>query len=155
MSGPRDRRQNVQLAPGEFVEVDADVIADVSEAVPGDLGRYEISQDPDDRWKYKTPSLRNVALTSPYMHDGSLATLREVVEFYDRGGVSNEALDPRIRPLGLSPAEIDQLVAFLESLTGDDVQVLADDGFAAQMRRDAGIVQDPGQRKERLPVRAD
>ena len=120
----------VQLAPGEDVSVDAELIAQVSESIPDDLGLYEITQDPDDRWKYKTPSLRNVALTAPYMHDGSLATLREVVEFYDRGGVPNDLLDPRIRRLDLSEQEIDQLVAYLESLTGADVEELVADGFA-------------------------
>lgn len=68
-----------------------------------------------------TPSLRHVAETAPYMHDGSLATLAEVVEHYDRGGIDNPRIDPRLRPLGLSEAEKTDLVAFLESLTGDAV----------------------------------
>ena len=129
----KDGNRPVQLAPGEYVLVDSDVIAQVSEPIPDDLGLYEITQDPDDRWKYKTPTLRNVALTAPYMHDGSLTSLREVVEFYDRGGVPNEVLDPRIHPLDLSDAEIGQLVAYLESLTGGDVGRLVADGFAAQV----------------------
>jgi len=123
--------RRVQLAPGEYIAVDPGVIAQVSEAAPSDLGLYEITQDPDDRWKYKTPTLRNVALSAPYMHDGSLSTLRDVVAFYDRGGVPNELLDPRIRPLDLTDAEADALVAFLESLTGGDVDVLVADAFAA------------------------
>jgi cytochrome c peroxidase len=122
--------RSVQLAPGEYVSVDPEVIAQVSESIPDDLGLYEISQDPNDRWKYRTPSLRNVALTPPYMHDGSLATLREVVEFYDHGGVSNDLLDSRIRILDLSNDEIDQLVAYLESLTGGDVDRLVADSYA-------------------------
>ncbi len=126
-----DDRLRVQVAPGEFVSVASDLIAQISDPPPDDLGLYEITQDPADRWKYKTPTLRNVALTAPYMHDGSLATLREVVEFYDRGGVSNSLLDPLVRPLGLSGAEIDQLVAFLRSLTGDDVDVLIADALSA------------------------
>jgi cytochrome c peroxidase len=65
------------------------------------------------------------------MHDGSIPTLRGVVAFYDRGGVPNEGLDPRLRPLGLSDEEIDDLVAFLESLTGEDVDLLVADAFAA------------------------
>lgn len=52
-----------------------------------------MTQDPNDRWKFRTPSLRNVALTRPYMHNGSLSTLADVVAFYDAGGVSNELLD--------------------------------------------------------------
>ena len=72
-----------------------------------------------------------MALTAPYMHDGSLATLRDVVHFYDRGGLANDGLDPRVRPLALSSREIDDLVAFLTSLTGRDVGVLVADAFAA------------------------
>jgi cytochrome c peroxidase len=65
------------------------------------------------------------------MHDGTLATLAEVVAFYDRGGVPNPNLDPRVRPLDLTASESEDLVAFLESLTGDDVDVLVADAFAA------------------------
>ncbi len=126
---PQTRR--VLVAPGVYLDVDSDAIASVSERPPSDLGRYEITQDPGDRWRYKTPGLRNVALTAPYMHNGSLATLDDVVAFYDQGGVPNEVLDPLIRPLGLSERERSQLVAFLESLTGDNVQVLVADAFAA------------------------
>jgi cytochrome c peroxidase len=75
--------------------------------------------------------MRNVALTAPYMHDGSLATLGEVVDFYDAGGVPNEVLDPLIRPLGLSSEERADLVSFLRSLTGSDVDELVSDAFAA------------------------
>ena len=96
-----------------------------------DLGRYEVTQDPADRWKYKTPSLRNVALTAPYMHDGSIRSLREVVEFYNAGGIANENLDPLIRPLGLIASEIDDLLAFLFSLTGDNIDAIVADAFAA------------------------
>ena len=67
---------------------------------------------------FKTPTLREVARTAPYMHDGSLNTLQQVVEFYDRGGNTNPALDPEIRPLRLSDGEKRALLAFLSSLTG-------------------------------------
>ncbi len=123
--------QRVQVAPGAWLEVERELMARVSEPPPADLGRYEITLDPADRWKYRTPTLRNVALTAPYMHDGSLGTLRDVVAFYDRGGVPNEGLDPRIRPLGLRAGEIDDLVAFLGALTGGDVDLLVTDAFAA------------------------
>jgi cytochrome c peroxidase len=129
--GATSRVQRVQVAPGRYLEVDRAIVDRVSETPPSDLGLYEITQDPADRWRYRTPTLRNVALTAPYMHDGSLATLRDVVAFYDRGGVPNEVLDPLIRPLGLGAAEIDDLVAFLESLTGSDVDTLVADAFAA------------------------
>ncbi|NOU15291.1 MAG: c-type cytochrome [Methylococcaceae bacterium] len=123
--------QPLQVAPGVYLNVDSSVIAKVSAAKANDLGRYEITQDPQDRWKYKTPSLRNINLTAPYMHNGSLTTLREVVEFYNRGGVANENLDSLIKPLQLTEAEIDDLTAFLQTLTGDNVQELVADAFAA------------------------
>ncbi len=123
--------RKLTVAPGVFIEFDGQVVADASETPPNDLGRYEITQDPADRWKYKTPSLRNVSLTAPYMHNGSLPTLRAVVEFYNRGGIPNEGLDPLLGKLGLSDSEIDDLVAFLGSLTGDNVDVLVSDAFAA------------------------
>ncbi|MFA5985427.1 MAG: cytochrome c peroxidase [Methylococcaceae bacterium] len=116
--------QAVQLAPGVFAQVPAEVIHAVAEDKPSDLGRYEITQDPADRWRYKTPGLRNVALTPPYMHNGSLATLRDVIQFYNLGGVANENLDPLIVPLQLSANEIDDLTAFLTALTGDNVNQL-------------------------------
>lgn len=74
---------------------------------------------------HKTPSLRDVSYTAPYMHNGAYTTLRQVVEMYSRGGDATENLDPNIRKLGLTPAEIDDVVAFLESLAGDPVLVAA------------------------------
>lgn len=123
--------REVLVAPGVVLNVAKEVIESVSERKPNDLGLYEITQNPHDRWKYKTPSLRNVALTTPYMHNGSLGTLKEVVEFYNQGGISNQGLDPLIRPLGLTEQELDDLVAFLESLTGANIDVLVSDAFAA------------------------
>jgi cytochrome c peroxidase len=84
-----------------------------------DLGRYEITKNEVDKGAFKTPTLRDVILTAPYMHDGSEQTLLEVVEFYDRGGIKNPNLSKEIKPLGLSQQEKLDLVAFLESLTGD------------------------------------
>jgi len=124
MYGRRGRRE-VAVAPGVSVTYDLAAVAAASAPLPNDLGRYEVTQDPADRWKYRTPSLRNVAVTAPYMHDGSLATLADVVEFYDRGGVPNDGLDPRIRPLGLTGRERADLVAFLESLTSPRAETLA------------------------------
>ena len=92
----------VQLAPGVFADVDNEVIKRVSRPKENDLGRYEVTEDPNDRWKFRTPPLRNVALTAPYMHDGSMQTLREVMEFYNKGGVPNEVLSPLIKPLGFN-----------------------------------------------------
>ena len=83
-----------------------------------DLGREDATKNPADRGKFKTPGLRNVALTFPYLHDGSERTLREVIELYDRGGIPNPNLDPLMMPLQLTASEKEDLVAFLESLTG-------------------------------------
>jgi cytochrome c peroxidase len=81
-----------------------------------DLGRYAVTKKEVDRGRYKTPSLRGVGLTGPYMHDGSLKTLEDVVEFYNKGGTVNPHLDPAIRPLNLTNAEKADLVAFLKAL---------------------------------------
>ncbi len=120
----------IQIAPGEHVVVRGNIVADASEPPPNDLGQYEITQDPDDRWKYRTPSLRNIALTAPYMHNGSLSSLEEVINFYNLGGIRNEQLDPLIRPLSLSDDETRALLAFLIALTGDNVDLLVADAFA-------------------------
>lgn len=117
----------VQLAPGVFTEVDAGTADAMGESPPNDVGRFEVTADPADRWAYRTPTLRNVALTAPYMHDGSLSTLEDVVDFYDRGGIDNPLKDARIRPLGLSAAEKRALAAFLRTLTGANTGQLAQD----------------------------
>jgi len=122
---------HVLLAPGQSERVNTDLLKSTGTEQFPDLGRYEVTGSPADRWRYRTPTLRNVELTAPYMHDGSLASLRDVLEFYNRGGVPNDVLDPRIRPLGLSGAEIDDLLAFLLSLTGSNVDALVADAFAA------------------------
>ena len=125
------RKHRVQMAPGRFIEIEDKALDSFEQPLP-DVGRYEVTLDPADSWAYRTPSLRNVALTSPYMHDGSLATLEEVVEFYDRGGIDNPQKDPRLKPLGLSAPEKQALAAFLRSLTGDNVQQLVTAARAAQ-----------------------
>jgi cytochrome c peroxidase len=82
-----------------------------------DQGLIEVTHRAADQGKFRVPTLRNVALTAPYMHDGSLATLADVLDHYARGGRRNPHQDARIHPLGLSPAERADLLAFLESLT--------------------------------------
>ena len=84
-----------------------------------DEGRGAISGKPEDRGAFKTPTLREVERSSPYMHDGSLGSLEEVIEYYDRGGNRHSHIDPELRPLGLTAAEKRGLVAFLRSLSGD------------------------------------
>jgi len=82
-----------------------------------DTGREAVTGDPHDGGAFRTPSLRNVALTAPYFHDGSAATLLDVVEFYNRGGKPNRNQDPALHTLELSQAEKADLVEFLKSLT--------------------------------------
>lgn len=84
-----------------------------------DEGRYATTGRPEDRGAFKTPTLREVARTAPYMHDGSLPTLPDVIDYYDRGGASNPQLDPEIRPLHLSAEEKRALAAFLRALSGE------------------------------------
>ena len=89
-----------------------------------DPGLYFRSKDARHKGKFRTPSLRYTKYTYPYMHNGMLETLRDVVEFYNAGGGENEFADtksPMIQPLGLEDKEIDDLVAFLESLSGDEI----------------------------------
>ena len=86
-------------------------------ATPLDLGRFEFTKKDDDRGRFKTPSLRGVAKTAPYMHDGSIKTLEEVVAFYSKGGNGNPQLDPVLKPLNLSEREQKDLVAFLKALS--------------------------------------
>jgi cytochrome c peroxidase len=86
-----------------------------------DVGRFAVSHDERDRGAFKTPGLREVSKHPPYMHDGSLATLRDVVEFYNRGG-DHANRSGRIRPLGLTPQDVDALVAFLKTLDGEGYQ---------------------------------
>jgi len=75
---------------------------------------------------FKTPTLREIARTAPYMHDGSFATLEDVIEYYDRGGNQSSGLDPEVHPLRLSAPEKQALAAFLRSLNGTSLGMRAD-----------------------------
>jgi cytochrome c peroxidase len=113
----------VQLAPGVFVQP----TVEMEVATLADEGRFEVTGHARDRWRYRTPSLRNVALTGPYMHDGSLASLDAVLNFYNAGGGGDPQQDPRVQPLHLSLQELAALKAFLHALTGANVDALAAD----------------------------
>jgi cytochrome c peroxidase len=84
-----------------------------------ELGRFLATQKREDWGAFKTPFLRDVLLTGPYMHDGSLETLWDVVDFFNKGGERNPSLDVEMKPLGLSETEVDDLVNFLVALTSD------------------------------------
>ncbi len=87
-----------------------------------DVGRYGVTHNPQDWGAFKTPTLREIANTGPYMHDGSLKTLEQVVDFYDKGGIPNKNLDERIKPLKLTARDKADLVAFLKALSGEGWQ---------------------------------
>jgi cytochrome c peroxidase len=94
---------------------------DTASTQSGDLGRFFATGRDRDKNRFKTPTLRDVALSAPYLHDGSARTLRQVIDLYDQGGLRSEGRDPEMRPLELTPQEKDDLVAFLEALTGRTV----------------------------------
>ncbi len=100
-------------------------VGTAKEIAKPDLGRYEVTKEDKDRGAFRTPPLRNLRDTAPYMHDGSQHTLEQVVDFYDRGGEKNPNLSGRIKPLRLTPAEKKDLIAFLDALQGDKVEIEA------------------------------
>jgi cytochrome c peroxidase len=116
------RRISVQLAPGVTIEIEPNALSSVSEPALRDDGRFEVSSDPRDRHAFKTPSLRNVALTAPYMHDGSMASLEDVVEFYS-SAAANAKLSPGT--VKLTKTEATNLIEFLRTLTGNNVSETA------------------------------
>jgi cytochrome c peroxidase len=83
-----------------------------------DSGRFAVTHQERDRGAFKTPTLREISRTAPYMHDGSLKTLEDVVEFYSSGGRQNSNIDPELHPINFSAEEKQQLLAFLGTLTG-------------------------------------
>jgi cytochrome c peroxidase len=116
-------------ADATLTEVDVEVLTD---ARTSELGRFAVTRGFDDLGSFKTPTLRNIEATAPYMHDGSLATLRDVVVHYNNGGVTkegdpvNDYLSGGIRPLNLTDKDIDDLVSFMEALTSPEVADAAD-----------------------------
>jgi len=128
--GINDIQKDVPALAGEFLQAKA-TLAQVDVKVLGDkrtseLGRFAVTRDFEGLGAFKTPTLRNAAVTSPYMHDGSLKTLKDVVVHYNNGGVTkegdpvNDFLSGGIRPLNLTEPEIDDLVSFMEALTSPE-----------------------------------
>ena len=121
----------VELEPGVTTWMSSETLLTIGDPPEPDLGRYEVTLDPEDRWQYRTPTLRNLALTAPYMHDGGFRTLDDVIAFYDQGGFPHDHMDSRIKPLGLTDQEKADLIAFLLSLTGDNIDELISEARVA------------------------
>ncbi len=98
------------------------------------LGRFLITKKPSDIASFKTPDLRNVLVTAPYFHDGSMQTLWDTVDHYNKGdGIADPWLDADIQPLALTEPEIDDLVAFLAALTSSQYKQIGDQEYARQL----------------------
>ena len=136
--GINDIQDDVPALAGEFLkaeatlaEVDVKVLTD---ARTSEIGRFAVTRGFDDLGSFKTSTLRNIAVTAPYMHDGSVETLLDAVVHYNNGGVTNEGdpvndfLSGGIRPLNLTDEEMDDLVAFMEALTSPEYAQLAQAG---------------------------
>ena len=95
-----------------------------ADPTPSDMGRMEVTKEFIDMFRYRTPSLRNIELTAPYMHNGTFATLEDVVAYYGDGGFRHFGIDPLVRDLRLNDAEKAALVAFLKSLTAGNIEAL-------------------------------
>jgi cytochrome c peroxidase len=109
--------EKFRQAKEEGVNIDEAVLTSKQES---ELGRFVVTLDPSDIGRFKTPTIRNIEVTGPYMHDGSVTTLEEVVELYDKGGEDNPLLDGGIRPLKLTDQEKKDLVAFMKALTSPE-----------------------------------
>jgi cytochrome c peroxidase len=94
-----------------------------------DLGRYSVDKHPGTVGNFKTPTIREIARTAPYMHDGRFATLEEVVDLYDSGGIQNPHLSNLIIPLGLTAQEKNDLVEYMKALNGEGWQMTAPTEF--------------------------
>ena len=128
-AGPGPQRFVVPLAPGVETVIDEADLAAFAQPNAPDLGRFEITLEPAERHAFRTSSLRNVSRTAPYMHDGSLATLADVIAFYERGGGTLGGRSALLAPLNLDEADRAALLAFLATLAGADL-----DARAASMR---------------------
>lgn len=102
---------------------------DATEKKLADIGRYEISKKEEDKGAFKTPTLREVSKHPPYMHDGSIKTLKQVVEHYNKGGIANPHLSAKVKKLNLTDEEVDVLVKFMEALEGEGYMDVEPEAF--------------------------
>jgi cytochrome c peroxidase len=118
---PPAKAISVELAAGVHTTLKTEDLSAFADPREPDFGRFEITKNANDRFAFKTPSLRNVSRTAPYMHDGSLASLEGVVAFYNQGGEDAPGKSALIKPLNLSAEDQRALVAFLKSLDSQDL----------------------------------
>jgi cytochrome c peroxidase len=107
-------------APPLFTDHDFHNVGIGSDAKEPDVGRFKVSSDPKHTGAFKTPSLRSVAKSGPYFHDGSVATLEDAVKLMVAGGKKNKFIDEKLKPAKLSKQELAQLLAFIQSLTSEE-----------------------------------
>jgi cytochrome c peroxidase len=128
----RERAVDVTLVPGLVTQVTPQTLRRIGVDDAADLGRFEVTQSPQDQRAFRTPSLRNVALTAPYMHDGSFDTLEQVIDHYAQGGTPSDPWqDPAIAPLHLDAADRRALIGFLQALTSPAAAALAQEEASA------------------------
>ena len=128
--GPLAQQAEHELAQGHLEVVDAAAITSEMSV----LGRFLITKKQSDIASFKTPDLRNVLVTGPYFHDGSMQSLWDVVDHYNKGdGVTDPWLDEDMQPLALTEPEIDDVVAFLASLTSPQYKQVGDQEYARQL----------------------
>jgi cytochrome c peroxidase len=127
---PLAQQAERDLALGHLQEVDAAAISGEMSV----LGRFLITKKQSDIASFKTPDVRNILLTGPYFHDGSMQTLWDVMDHYNKGdGVSDPWLDEDMQPLALTESEIDDVVAFLASLTSPQYKNVGNQEYARQL----------------------
>jgi cytochrome c peroxidase len=128
--GPMAQRAERELARGDLPAIDTTAISsDLSV-----LGRFLVTRKQEDIASFKTPGLRNVLVTGPYFHDGSMQTLWDVMDHYNKGdGITNPWLDKDMQPLALTEPEIDDVVAFLASLTSPQYKMTGEQEYARQL----------------------
>lgn len=127
---PLAQQAERELAQGHVAGIDTAAITSEMSV----LGRFLVTRKQDDIASFKTPGLRNVLVTGPYFHDGSMQTLWDVMDHYNKGdGIANPWLDKDMQPLALTEPEIDDMVAFLASLTSAQYKVTGDQEYARQL----------------------
>jgi cytochrome c peroxidase len=127
---PLAQQAERELEQGHLAAIDTAAITSEMSV----LGRFLVTRKQSDIASFKTPGLRNVVVTAPYFHDGSMQTLWDVMDHYNKGnGITDPWLDKDMQPLALSESEIDDVVAFLASLTSQQYKEISDREYAQQL----------------------